>query len=500
MNGFLVPNKLLHAIAIMVLTVCTGNLVQAEDENTEDEPVNVVPSEIIDIISFKADVVRTVKMYQYLRQLSGQDELDGMISDILDEVVSMGLVAERDSANLLYDVSLAYPQYAPLFVVVTPMTAEQVQEEILDEDKRVQVDGEVHEYDDIALLVTENYVALAGDDGDNITFPNRDARIKQAFHETKNARHSKLASLSSRPRDIGKSGLRTFFNGIRATLLADAQRRDDDSDIDHVGRSLVQRSQVELLDLFFNDIEEVEYSLDWSENDKSMTVELRIVAHEDSGLDQYIARVRKSGNRSLAWLHPDHSSFATMSVSIPKLFSESSDQIAAALPDFLQDSLLLSNGAAQQTQAAFDAFVQNGSIEHLVQIIPTDEDSSIAVGITPFSEGLSLSPAVSELVNAIDDPTQLTTVTDIGGWPVYKSHDFGGEFYGKRCDAYVTITDNSFAWMIGTDDDISVFEDVVLREYSPDEAGNRFRRAAFGMQMELPRNGSDQLALGFRIW
>jgi hypothetical protein len=371
-----------------------------------------------------------------------------------------------------------------IFAVAYPVSLTSVQEMLNDAELNLKADGTLQRFDEMPLAITKQHLAILISDGIDVDVPELTDRLAPLLTQMQNGQSSRLVSITCKPRSIGQSALKPWINGLRAEMLTNAQRRNDDTDLEHVWNSMYQRSLVALLDTLFNDIENIEYSLAWSRHDHILTVELKIDARSKSPLDQYIARIKETGNRSLSWLHPDHTYFAAMSLPLPELVQETMPQFATVFSAAIKDSFGISQHSSREVDLLLNQFRERGIAQQLVQAIPAADGSTAVIGIIPLEGDIAFSPALLELASAIEDSQLETSITDFNGWPVHRLREPATEF-DISGDLYLVATDHSLAWMMGSEQALSVFENVVQRQYSADPTGDRFRRSAFAMQATL---------------
>jgi hypothetical protein len=470
--------------AFTVSTFCSSVIAQTETGSPTEspEPALPIPSSSVDLFSLKVNIRQLYDLRQSLQQTYQEDAID---SDLLDVAGVFGdpRLFERDGPIYMrQDVMLSFPQMLPIITVLYPNVTELAKEISGEDSQTLKTDGSIQHIEGNALIATEDYIAMLY--GEGIDTSGITDRLTTMVSETENSPITDMLSVSTQPRAIGRSPYRQIINGLKATMLTNAQRRDNERDFEHAWRSLFQRSAAAMLDTLFDDIDTVELSLNRSREDGSLTIELRIDAHEDSALDQYIAGVRESGNRALSWLYPDHTTFAAVSLRLPELVKDSLPQIAAVSAAILQEELKLSENSTREIELLLNQYKQRGTAELLVQAIPAADGTTALVGVLPVDGDVSFSPTLLELVSAVGESGIKIAVTDIDGWPVHRiplatnTPDVTGDFY-------FVATESALAWMVGTEEAISVFEKVVQRQYTADQAGNRFRRSILAIQSSI---------------
>ncbi|MEZ6061479.1 MAG: hypothetical protein R3C19_14130 [Planctomycetaceae bacterium] len=472
-------------LPLTIVVLCAALIAGAAvgEDQTASESENVVaPQQLVDIFSLRADVRKLLKAQSSFTAISGDGEVnDEFLFGILDVIERQKLLVADSPAFFRCDLSATWPEEGLAVTAVAPIGRDRIHE-WFDEDpeKFEEASDGITMIDGTPVLIADDYTALL--QCDTPIAEDRLVRLNRVLKETRELRHQKMASLSSQPRQIGRSALKPFIASFRAGLAADAQRRDNESDFDFSWRSLYQRSVLALVDVFFNDIERLEYSLDWSEADESLVFEVKIEAAKKSSLDQYVDRVRSGDSRALSWLHPDHEMFATATVPIPAFIQELLPEVGKATAVAVQQEWRLSDGTREQIGRFFSDIGERGRLDALIQTIPVSDGSRAIAGVLPLDVGGSLSPAVVELVSATGGFDSSVPTTDIGGWPLHRMKDFDAfQTTGASgdCDLFLVVTENAIAWIIGTEKSIPVLETIVLREFQADAEGDRFRRCAF---------------------
>jgi hypothetical protein len=435
----------------------------------------------VDCFSLKIDATRVALLKRHLDAI-WHKTVESISFSIIEEFASESRLTDGTTANVRVDALLSHPQLDAEFVLICPKGLTEQKEEFGTQDLNITADGSLQFLGEMPIVLTDRYSAMIHSYTPQMA--GLAERLPQLVAETQNAQFRHLSSITANPQQLGKSLLRHSINAYRAELLADAQRRNNDTDFLYECRSVTQRGLVSLLDTFFNDIQSLECSLDWSQDDHSLTITARIVARNKSPLDQYIATIGSTGNRSLSWLHPDHTSFITTSLPIPDLIRDALPQIANTTAAGLKEELGLSEHGVQQTILLVNQFSEQGFAETLIQAIPSPDGSTAVIGMVPLQGDISFSPTLLELVSTATDSPWETSVTDIDGWPVHRIHKPATDF-NISSDLYLIATDHCLGWMAGSEETLSIFENVVQRQYSPDETGNRFRRSALAARTTL---------------
>ena len=348
-------------------------------------------------------------------------------------------------------------------------------------------DTKLTELQDDVLVVDDELTVVLGDGRFAIPLVENEqrgdaqfSRLRKLMDDVARHRSHKMLSISSRPSEIGRSTLKPLIDGLRATLLTQAQRRDDDDEFSDATRSLQQHSLVGLLDSFFNDCEEFEYSLNYDDADNTTDLQIRMVAKKKSETNRFIGQFASVRNRTLSWLHPDSAAFVSFSVPLPDLVTD-------ALPKIMSEGFLAVESELNLTDhlidpAVVEQFAGKKQFDAVLQAIPTDERTAHIL-VLPLESANSLESTWLKLVSASGDIGVQLNVGEVGGWPLhafYEDNDFWAQLTSSPDAAfYCVMTDQCVAFLAGTADDISLFEQIVTRDFEPSERNNRFRQAAF---------------------
>ena len=131
----------------------------------------------------------------------------------------------------------------------------------------------VYDADGVLIVVSDRYCACSY--GEDIAPTDEDiARLRRLIQETEASTLKNVASIATAPQAIGRSALKPELAGLRAQLMAEAQQRDDDTEFDSLTRGLWQRLQISAFDAFFNDTEQLSFTVDHDEAGQALIVEL----------------------------------------------------------------------------------------------------------------------------------------------------------------------------------------------------------------------------------
>ena len=422
------------------------------------------------LLSLELDVRRVEGAKTHAEELLGE-EPSSTIFEILDMVP-----IDRDSApesafpQFRMQIFTAYPVPATGFDLVFWGSKQQWEKEVNEAKSYVEISEGVYEAEGSQFTFSEHYGAMRTLEG-NVYTDDTGTALRRLLQQTEQARSAKALSITSTPKALSRSAIKPFIDAQRATLATNAQQRDEEDSLMAIGRPLSYRMLNSMLSAVVDDTESFEYSFDYSLNDRRSTVELSFQTAKGSEFDRYIARLNQVRNRSLTYLHPDHTSFATIAVPLPEL-------VTSVLP---QLSIELFNGLELQAPdivtfgQVVSQLVEANQAELMVQTIATSAESQLTIAILPLASASSLESTSVQLVSGLGDQTWQKNVGEVGGWPVHK-----GEI--DETDFYFTLTDHCIAVMLGPEDSFGVLEKVVTRDFeeSPDAA--RFARTAFAVQ------------------
>lgn len=454
----------------------------ANAQDDDDSPAE--QKRLIPVITVAADIQEFRQSRDQAVRLLGEDHASPDLYGLLDAFfadedttksdgsqrvarLEMYVTQAMPSGELGYGLDIVYPGDKERFLKI--VGAQQLEYREIEQDVLLMGGNET-------CVLGSGFVAIPQIDDEPYGPPQVD-RLRKLMADTAMTRYENTLSVSSRPSQIGRSTLKPVIDGIRATLLTQAQRRDDDAEISYLTRTVQRRSLVALLDSFFNDCEELEYSLNYKESERTTDLQLRMTAKKNSAADQFIARFHSVRNRSMLWLHPNHTAFVSLALPLPDVVTETMPKLTAEV------------ALALQTESGLH---QNQIVEHiggkkqfdaLLQAIPK-EDRIAHVLVLPLESASALESTWINLVSTTaKNGSVVLNVGEVGGWPLHAITEDNASWVdltgAPDAGLYWVMADDCMAFLVGTEDDVPLFEQIITRNFEPSAQSNRFRNAAF---------------------
>ncbi|MCA9065173.1 MAG: hypothetical protein KDA96_19020 [Planctomycetaceae bacterium] len=477
------------------------------------------PFEVVPLLRFGSDIEKLERLGKVTERLTaGTDWAKNNELILMDIVESLGSIkgeVEWTSARRVieYEMGLVVPAFQPddselMVVIAFPATLGSVQkilgEEAFNDFSEPDEDGFVRsQATDILILPGDDYQMVSFMDTSRITPDAVGADLRKmmtgARERIRSSPPTEVVELTLEPRRI-RNGLKNpFLKGILAGLLTDTQQRDDEDPLSYRLRETWGKSTASALDLLFNQIESITYTLRFDEQTEAISVSLDITAVEQSDFDSWIDRQRDSVATAIRWLHPQQDAFLSLSLVLPEQFQTMLPLLADAFADALLEEQTVSAGSAKQIRTAAQDMAKSGTLELLLQWIPgtthgletasgLEQAHSLAATI-PFPEPLDLTSTAIELVSAANDPAWHIAVADIDGWPVHRYQSLGQVAGGLAgVDTWIAPTDRQITVMQGGPDAAALLASIVKREH--DDVGElddvtRYRRNALACQVRL---------------
>ena len=346
----------------------------------------------------------------------------------------------------------------------------------------------VYDADGVLIVVSDRYCACSY--GEDIAPTDEDiARLRRLIQETEASTLKNVASIATAPQAIGRSALKPELAGLRAQLMAEAQQRDDDTEFDSLTRGLWQRLQISAFDAFFNDTEQLSFTVDHDEAGQALIVELDVRCTKRSTLDKYIAEIGATRSRVLSYLHPNYVGFVSASIPLSEEIASALPRIAALGADIVIEEEGWLPAAFQQT---LEKIADKRQAEYLIQAVTTNQDSTACVMVMPLEQASTLRASLILLVYA--STSTLNAVGEVAGFPVteFPAIEIPGlepqrGIDGKPSDtkAMFVATDQCLAVMFGTEKDLPLLETILKRDFEPQAAATRFQQSVFAAEVDL---------------
>ena len=471
-----------NLIVLASYLVASGSFSSADEpaESTQKTGIPVAKQEVrlTPLLTIKGDIRRIQAAITHAKELTQSEEPS-------DFFVSLSVISETDFSSVpeteqpmfqLY-ISSTFPILTIAVDIVTWGNKTQFQKLIADaaEDETFQElpDGTLVS-DSLMGVFSERYFAMRQLDHEySCTTTLSD--LRKLLQTVEQDRLSKTFSISTRPRQTGRSNLQPILAVQKATLETNAQQRDKEDSLVAIGRPLSYRMLTGLFNAFFEDTENVEYSFDYSPHDQSSSVELKFAALKGSEFDRYISRLSQPRNRALSYVHPEHTSFAALSLPLPELLTN-------VLPDLSSESLkslqqLAGTGVAPTPaiRQVMSQFAESRQLNYLIQTVKLPEQTQATVMVIPLGAASTLESISVELISATNDGHWQSNFGNVGGWPVHR-----GKF--DEFEFYFTLTDQCVAVVIGPESSLGTLEKVVIRDFDETPSVSRLGRTALAVK------------------
>lgn len=483
--------RLSLSILITLLVIFQPDPINADEAKEVADAEPPVEVHVIPMLSLKSDLRTILKAKEHFVELCGSE--DGADAAIF-EVVSMGgeisetLLLDDNPLRMIYDISFTQPTFTMVADMVVP-TGEGVLEEILGteetEEGVTDVDGVVT-VDGGSAIISERYLALR-QLGGNIFVKDTAAQLRQLLKDVESRHQQKTFTISAHPRKFGRSALKPTLTSMRATLLTQAQERDNDDPLSSMSRAFLYKSFATWFDAFFDDTERLELVFDYSESERTSSVELILEAAKGSPLDQYIGRLSKVRSRSLSYLHPDHEAFGAFSIPLPELLTDILPQLSSNSLQLLQKELGMTETPNAAVVEVIRQLANRAQLDLLTQVVQLPEGGRTVVFVMPLDAASALEPTSIQLVSGLYGSHWEMNFGEVGGYSLHRldGQQFGllaGALGGADCDVYFVMTEHCVAIAIGGEESLDVFENVITRDFDSAASASRFARSAFAMQ------------------
>ncbi len=458
-------------------------------QRSQPRQISLSDVQMIPLFSVTMDIAALRRFRTQLQERSTQPPV---IAEYLDRnslfmLTQDGVgIAQDVSTGLRYNATMTRPAIGYFGDFVYPFGPE-VLEALEAEDGLMQREPNVYEMGETLVVISGT--TLAASQAEDIAWSEQDiARLRRLIQEAESSPPPNLAAISIRPQTIGRSAVKQELAGFRARRLAEAQQRDDDDELDSLTRGVWQQLQISLFDAFFNDTEQLNYTLDFDAAAQSLTVELKLKCAKRSPLDDSIVRIAATRGRALSYLHPNQVGFVCATVPLPKDIATSLPLFAALCAHRLEQTDGLADSLPAVIEQTLQKFADDRQVECLLQAVATDHKSTVYLMVMPLEYASTLQAPLIQLVSATS--TTPHTIGEAGGFQVTELPDgkllfedpLGIDSMPAKTRAMLVTTDQCLAVMLGTEQDLPLLDTILKQDFEPPPAAKRFRQSIFAAE------------------
>ncbi len=463
----------------------------ADEEKEAAEAAPPVEVQLIPVVSLKADLRTSMTAQKHFIELRGSE--DGSDVAIFEIAQVAGDTSELPQTGdnprrMILNAHLTAPDFSTAIDMVMPNGAAQRKELLgksFGDEKLVQDENGVAMIDGGVAVITDSYLATR-QFGGNFTVRNTAAQLRQLLKDVESNRQQETFTISGDPRKLGRSALKPKLAAMRATMLTQAQKRDNDDPLSAMSRSLMYRLYATWFDAFFDDTERLELVFDYSESDRKSSVELVLDAVKGSPLDQYIRRLSKVRSRGASYLHPEHEAFAAFSIPLPELLTKILPQLSSASLLWLQKELGMGESPNPAVSDVVQQLADRGQLDLLAQVVALPGGGRTMIFVVPLDSASALESTSIQLVSKMNDSHWELNSGEVGGYPMHRldGQQFGlsSAYGGIEGDVYFVMTEHCIAMAIGREDSLGILEKIITRDFDSDTSASRLSRSAFAMQ------------------
>lgn len=484
------------ALCVFSLSFATTAL-GADDNDAGGSPAEERPAlksvadvQVIPVFSMTQDIRSVLRFNEAMqeREKRRPNVAKSIGSRLLFAIVTEYLEVVPEPAGVFrFDAAMTRPAIDYYGDLVLPFSPELLKELKSDENIK-QLEPNVFESNGTVVFVSERHYAASY--GEDIAHTPEDiVRIRRLLQETEANPPQNTAAITVTPQKIGRSALKAELAGVRAQLQAEAQQRDDEDEVESLTRGLWQRLQISAFDAFFNDTEQLRFSMDYDESGQALVVELDVKCAKKSVLDEYIGKVAATRSRVLSYLHPDQVGFVSATIPLSEEIATPLPRIAALLAaELTGDAEGLAGSLPASMESTLQKITDDRRVECLIQTVPTGDDSTASVIILPLEYASTLQAPLIQLVSS--STGELNTIGEIDGFPVSEISELSQSLksFGMTGDpkAMFVTTDQCIAVMLGTEDDIPLLETILHQDFeAPAAAATRFQRSVFAAEANM---------------
>ncbi|APZ93974.1 hypothetical protein [Fuerstiella marisgermanici] len=466
----------------------------ADEENEAAEAAPPIEVQLIPLITLKSDLRTTMKAKEHFMELAQTNDANEVGDVAIFELANIGgvtsesLLADEAPRRMIYDIHFTFPKFSMVGDLVIPGGDAQL-EEVLgksNEEQEVTQDANgMTTVDGGAFITTDRYLAVRQLEG-NVTVKDTAAQLRQLLKDVESNRQQKTFTISGNPRKLGRSALKPKLAAMRATMLTQAQERDNDDPLSAMSRSLMYRMYATWFDAFFDDTERLELVFDYSESDRTSSVELILDAVKGSPLAQYIGRLSNVRSRGASYLHPEHEAFVAFSIPLPEMLTNILPQLSSASLLWLQKELGMGESPNPAVSDVVQQLADRGQLDLLAQVVALPDGGRTMIFVMPLDSASALESTSIQLVSKMNDSHWELNSGEVGGYPMHRldGQQFGlsGAYGGTDGDVYFVMTEHCIAMAIGREDSLGILQKIIARDFDADTATSRLSRSAFAMQ------------------
>lgn len=454
---------------LILLMVVSSRVALAADDMKEREaeaPEFIRPTQTVDLFR----VVFSLSELQKLAKTSRErfpDFEPTVLYDMSDALADTDMTNSKHTA-VGQRWGVYFPQEESFVGLVLPISAGDLLD---DEDYALGEDEEGNAVVDGQRVVkTDHYYSL------NISESNSgalklapEAAMNFLKFVQQNETYPLIVNIS--PTKIGRSPLKKHLVAYQMGLATDAQQRDDEEAVEYSWRSLFSKHNAKLVQTLFKDIENVEFKVKSDDPTTPVSIQIKIQCREKSDLLAYFQDMKKQRNRSLSWLHPSATSFATCRAALPETIQDQLKEAAKLTAEALHRMGEAPELASRLSSAA-SGVAEAGAVEILAQMVPMNPTSQAFVFVIPLNSSAGLGDEIIELVSGTESVDE---VTRIDGWPVYPLPD---QLELKE-STVLMVSDSALivACFAETQDDneqaLALLAEIARRDFSPNIEATR---------------------------
>lgn len=463
-------------LPLLVVAPPLGRPLVADDK---PEPRLVKTSESVELIKLAIGLTHLVKLEKEFKERFSKFESD-FLFDVSSEMP--GIEKATSDVSFGQSIGVMLPEFENYIAMALPVEASEL---FADEDYELGEDTDGNAtVGGQKVVKTDKYVGLVSE-SDEVQLENSNQIVRQLIDYVVKS-ESNLMTIQSSPATIGRSLLKTHLMGYRAVLDTAAQRQDDESDLDYSLRSLTSGHLGKLVELIFRDVEKVSFRASNSDPANPFVFEVALDCRKKSEILGYFQDMKQRRNRSLSWLHPNATAFATVALALPEPIQKQLLTAGAATAASIRDEAGLSVRAVGQTEGVFRGVAESGAFEVLLQKVPFDEETDCYVGTVPLT---STSVFDSELIQLVSDQDSLTTITEVDGWPVYSADGWLGLDLDEGWVPCVVATDSMLSLVVFKEADqekgLALTTELIRREFTPSRKGARYGNAILAGELSV---------------
>lgn len=447
-----------------------------DDVETVKEPKRIQASQCIDLFRFTVNLSRGHSLATAMKEKFPRYE-----GEILEEVASMidpSKFSPSGHTSFGQRYGVYFPEEESFAGLVMPLNAGEL---LGDEDYSLGEDENGSAtMGGYRAVKSEHYfgMTISEDEDDTLIFPEQETLSFVKFVEQN---ESKLATIDVAPATVGRSPLKKHLMAYQIALATEAQQRDDEENFEYSWRAMYAKHHAHLVQMFFRDVEHVGLTFQSPEAGRPFSFEFRLECRRKSDLLGFFQEMHGQRNRSLSWLHPTATSFATWRAILPK---ELQQQLAMAGQQTAKALRAAGESAsvAAQVQNSTAQLANYGAVELLLQLVPFSETSESLVLVVPLGRSAEVN---EEFIHLISGNDGLQATTELDGRPVYPLDDL----LGLGQSTWMTVSDAALIFATGDEDDqqkaMDLMSEIMRKEFSPAAGASRLPSAFAAVRTSL---------------